>query len=41
MTGWTNDVRDVAYGDRASAPLNAVHGFSNSVPARLAGHSYT
>lgn len=41
LFAWTNDVRDVAYGDRASAPLNAVHGFSNSAPARSAGHSYT
>ena len=33
LFAWTNDVRAVAYGDRASAPLNTVHGFSNTAPA--------
>lgn len=33
LFAWTNDVRDVAYGDRASAPLQAVHGDLNTATA--------
>jgi len=33
---WVDSLRDVVYGDRASAPLEIVHGM-NTAPARSAG----